>query len=169
MFVSGWRGTHEPWVLSWLGKSWLCEPRKEYLDSIHRQLPTQWELVNCAMTFFSILLLACFHSKGVVAGIEAKREIHIWIICFPVSIHGCQLRENMDIRGTSVQTTYVKTTEECAKICSKTPDCDSFWCHTYGGVEKRCHLKRNGKFRKAAYKTGGICSKGRFSNCFPKH
>ena len=88
---------------------------------------------------------------------------------FPVSIHGCQLRENMDIRGTSVQTTYVKTTEECAKICSKTQGCDSFWCHTYGGVEKRCHLKRNGKFRKAAYKTGGICSKGRFSNCFPKH
>ena len=53
------------------------------LDSMHRQLPTQWELANCAMTFFSILLLACFHSKGVVAGIEAKkRDIHIWIIHF---------------------------------------------------------------------------------------
>ena len=130
---------------------------------MHRQLPTQWELENCAMTFFSIILIACFHSEGVVAGMKAKVDIHIWIICFPVSVHGCQLRENMDISGTSVQTWYVKSTEECAKICSQMPACDSFWCFTSGGLEKSCHLKRNGKLRKADHKTAGICSKGRFS------
>ena len=98
-----------------------------------------------------------------------NRHCYPMIFCFPVSVHGCQLKENMDITGGSVQVTYVKTTEECAKICSQTKSCDSFWCYTHGppivsgGVTKSCHLKRNGKYRKADHKTAGICLKGRFS------
>ena len=75
----------------------------------------------------------------------------------------------MDISGTNLTVKYVKSTEECAKICSQTKSCDSFWCYSYGpsivsgGVTKSCHLKRNGKYRKADHKTAGICSKGRFS------
>ena len=40
------------------------------------QDPAHWELTNYVMTFLSILVLACLHSKGVVAGIEAKTNIH---------------------------------------------------------------------------------------------
>ena len=75
----------------------------------------------------------------------------------------------MDISGTNLTVKYVKSTEECAKICSQTESCDSFWCYTSdpprvsGGVTKSCNLKRNGKYRKADHKTAGICSKGRFS------
>ena len=82
-------------------------------------------------------------------------------------IYGCLLRENMDISGTFVGTKLVKTTVECAKICSETESCDSFWCYTYpvskGTVTKKCHLRRHGKYRKTPRKTAGICSKGRFS------
>ena len=156
----------------------------EYLDSKHcwrnilivctaqgiLQHPTHQELTHCVMILLSILILFFLHSKEAAAGTEAKTDFVIQIISiFPVYISGCQLKENTDISGTSVQVTFVKTTEECAKICSQTESCDSFWCYTHdpsrasGGVTKSCNLKRNGKYRKADHKTAGICSKGMFS------
>ena len=80
-----------------------------------------------------------------------------------MSVHGCALKDGMDIQGESVQTTFVKSTKECAHVCSQTPKCDSFWCWTSdnasGGVTKSCRLMRNGKYRRAPDKTAGICQK----------
>ena len=78
----------------------------------------------------------------------------------------CEI-SHLIISGTIVKTEFVKSTEACAKICSETKSCDSFWCFTNqvseGSVTKSCNLRRNGKYREAEHKTAGICSKGRFS------
>ena len=88
---------------------------------------------------------------------------HLNCCPIPVSVHGCALMDGMDIQGESVQTTFVKSTKECAHVCSQTPKCDSFWCwtsdHASGGLTKSCRLMRNGKYRRAPHKTAGICQK----------
>ena len=130
--------------------------------------------MNSVMIWLSILLLACLQSKEATAGIISTTDNYFWIkSIFPVSIHGCQLKDNMEISGgINLETQYVRTTEECAKICSQTRSCDSFWCFTHdpakvsGGVTKSCNLRKNGGYRKANYKTAGICSKGGLLHCF---
>ena len=57
-----------------------------------------------------------------------------------------------------MKTSHVRTTVECARKCSETDLCNSFW--VIWPKVNICHMQKNGEFRPNSRKSAGRCTKG---------
>jgi len=73
-------------------------------------------------------------------------------------IYGCEILENWEVVGEDVKTSHVRTTVECARKCSETDLCNSFW--VIWPKVNICHMQKNGEFRPNSRKSAGRCTKG---------
>jgi len=75
-----------------------------------------------------------------------------------IRIYGCEVWENWEVVGEDVKTSHVRTTVECARKCSETDLCNSFW--VIWPKVNICHMQKNGEFRPNSRKSAGRCTKG---------